>query len=583
VRWNARTRITIAGAVVGIVFTAFSFRLVHLSVARHDEFSALAAEKNSIRQTIHARRGLIVDRNGELLAENAPIRTVVADGSHIEDPRKLAEVAAPFLEMDVAELTEKLSTERKYLVIRHGLPAGRAIELQKTLQAQRLRGLYYEHDFRRVHPNGSMLAHVLGFLDHTREGIQGIELSMEEFLKGEDGFRHIERDRTGRELVVYRGQERAPRDGMNVHLTIDMNLQAIVEEELDAAVAEIKPKTAIAILMDPKTGDILAMANRPTFHPDAIAEADSEQMKNRAIIDMVEPGSIFKIVPIGGALNEGIVTTETRIHCEGGQFAYGGKILRDHHGYGLMTPHEIMVKSSNIGCAKLALKMGDNVFYEYVKRFGFGERTGVELPGEIAGMVNPPARWDKLTITRMPMGHAVAVTPIQMVMAMGAVANGGKLMAPHIVKAVSDSDENIIREFPPTVVREVVNPETAAILNEALAEVVTPRGTAILAKVDGFRVAGKTGTAQKVDPNGGYTPGKYVVSFVGYMPVEDPAFVAIVMIDDASVPSNLNYGGLVAAPIFSRIADRAARYLDLQPVLRAEPVIQAANTRGTTP
>jgi len=583
VRWNARTRITIAGAVLGIVFTAFSFRLVHLSVARHDEFAGLAAQKNSIRQTIHARRGLIVDRNGELLAENAPIRSVIADGSHIEDPRKLAEVAAPFLEMDVDDLTEKFSTERKYLVIRHGLPAGRAIDLQKTLEKQRLRGLYYEHDFHRVHPNGSMLAHVLGFLDHTREGVQGIELSMQEFLRGEDGFRHIERDRTGRELVVYRGQERAPRDGMNVHLTIDMDLQAIVEEELDAAVAEIKPKTAIAILMDPKTGDILAMANRPAFHPDLIADADPDQMKNRAIIDMVEPGSIFKIVPIGGALNEGIVTTATRIHCEGGSFAFGGRILRDHHGYGLMTPHDIMVKSSNIGCAKLALKMGDNLFYEYVKRFGFGERTGIELPGEIAGMVNPPARWDKLTITRMPMGHAVAVTPLQMVMAMGAIANGGKLMAPHIVKAISDSDGTIIREFPPTVVREVVNPETAALVNESLAEVVSPRGTAILAKVDGFRVAGKTGTAQKVDPAGGYTPDKYVVSFVGYMPAEDPAFVGIVMIDDASVPSNLNYGGLVAAPIFSRIADRAARYLDLQPVMRAEPVIQAANDRGVTP
>ncbi|MFY8216005.1 MAG: peptidoglycan D,D-transpeptidase FtsI family protein, partial [Chthoniobacterales bacterium] len=334
---------------------------------------------------------------------------------------------------------------------------------------------------------------------------------------------------------------------------------------------------------DPKTGDILAMANRPAFHPDAIAEADPEQMKNRAIIDMVEPGSIFKIVPIGGALNEGIVTTETRIHCEGGSFAYGGKILRDHHGYGLMTPHDIMMKSSNIGCAKLALKMGDNLFYEYVKRFGFGERTGIELPGEIAGMVNPPARWDKLTITRMPMGHAVAVTPIQMVMAMGAIANGGKLMAPHIVKAISDGDGNVIREFPPTVVREVVNPETAALVNEALADVVSPTGTAILAKVEGFRVAGKTGTAQKVDPNGGYTPGKYVVSFVGYMPAEDPAFVGIVMIDDASIPSNLNYGGLVAAPIFSRIADRAARHLDLQPVMRAEPVIQAANDRAVTP
>ncbi len=577
-RWNARSRITIAGAALGIAFTAFSFRLVHISVARHDEFSGLAAQKNSIRQTIHARRGLIFDRSGELLAENAPIRTVIADGSHIEDPRKLAEAAAPFLEMDVDELTEKFSTERKYLVIRHGVPAGRAIEMHKMLQAQRLRGLYFEHDFRRVHPNGSMLAHVLGFLDHQRQGVQGVELSMQQFLKGEDGFRHIERDRTGRELVVYRGQERAPRDGMNIHLTIDMDLQSIVEEELDAAVADLNPSTAIAILVDPKTGDILAMANRPGFHPDEIGQADPEQMKNRAIIDMVEPGSIFKIVPIGGALNENIVTNETQIHCEGGSFAYGGRILRDHSRYGLMTPHQIMVKSSNIGCAKLALKMGDNLFYEYVKRFGFGERTGVELPGEISGLVHPPARWDKLTITRMPMGHSIAVTPLQMVMAMGAVANGGKLMAPHIVKAISDSEGNVIREFPPTVVREVVTPETAALLNESLAEVVTPTGTAILAKVDGFRVAGKTGTAQKVDPKGGYTPNKYVVSFVGYMPVEDPAFVGIVMIDDASIPSNLNYGGLVAAPIFSRIADRAARHLDLQPVMRAEAVVHASNT-----
>lgn len=578
-RWSPRTRITLAGAALGIVFTIFSFRLVHLSVGRHDEFSSLAAQKNSIRQTIYARRGLIFDRNGELLAENAPIRTVTADGSHISDPRRLAEVAAPFLEMDVDELAARLNTERKYVVIKHGVPAGRAIEMHKELQAQRLRGLYFEHDFRRVHPNGSMLAHVLGFLDHSRVGVQGIELSMEQFLRGEDGFRHIERDRTGRELVVYRGQERAPRDGLNVHLTIDMDLQAIVEEELDAAVAELKPQTAIAILVCPKTGDVLAMANRPTFSPDAIGEADPEQMKNRAIIDMVEPGSIFKIVPIGGALNEALVTNETKIHCEGGSFSYGGRILRDHSRYGLMTPHEIMVKSSNIGCAKLALKMGDDLFYEYVKRFGFGERTGIELPGEINGMVNPPARWDKLTITRMPMGHAVAVTPLQMVMAMGAVANQGVLMAPHIVKAISDSDGKVLREFPPTEVRRVISEETAALLNESLAEVVTPRGTAILAKVDGFRVAGKTGTAQKVDPRGGYTPGKYVVSFVGYMPADDPAFVGIVMIDDASIPSNLNYGGLVAAPIFSRIAERAARHLDLQPVMRAEAVIQAANTK----
>lgn len=579
-RWNARTRITIVGVLLGLVFTVFSWRLVYLSVSRHEEFSSLAAEKNSIRQTIHARRGLIFDRNGELLAENAPIRTVVADGSHIDNPRKLAEVASPFLEMSVEELVEKFATDRKYLVIRHGLSAEKAIELSKTLQSQKLRGIYFEHDFRRVHPNGQMLAHVVGFLDHNRKGVQGIELSMQEYLEGEDGFRHIERDRTGRELVVYRGQERAPRDGLNVNLTIDMDLQSIVEEELDAAVAELKPHTAIAILVNPKTGEVLAMASRPGFDPDRIAEASPEQMKNRAIIDMVEPGSIFKIVPIGGALNEGLVNTTTQIFCEGGKFSYGGRILKDHHGYGMMTPHQIMVKSSNIGCAKLALRMGDNLFYEYVKRFGFGERSGIELPGEITGMVNPPARWDKLTITRMPMGHAVAVTPIQMVMATAAVANGGKLLAPHIVKSISDSDGKIITEYQPTVVREVINPETAEILNAALTEVVSPTGTAVLAKVAGFAVAGKTGTAQKVSPNGGYLPDKYVVSFTGYMPAEDPAFACIVMIDDASVPSNLNYGGLVAAPIFSRIAERAARHLDLQPVLKAEAVAQVVNNKS---
>ncbi|HVE17127.1 MAG TPA: penicillin-binding transpeptidase domain-containing protein, partial [Chthoniobacterales bacterium] len=278
-----------------------------------------------------------------------------------------------------------------------------------------------------------------------------------------------------------------------------------------------------------------------------------------------------------GALNEGVINTETRVDCENGAWAYGGRVLRDTHHYGLMNVHDILEKSSNIGAAKLAMRLGDNTFYEYAKRFGFGERTGIELPGEIPGVAHPPSQWDKVTITRMAMGQSVAVTPLQTVMAMGVIANGGKLMAPHIIKSLSDSDGKVIKEFQPTVIRQVINPETASIVSNALADVVSAQGTAPQAAVPGFRMCGKTGTAQIPKPGGGYYEGKYLASFCGYMPAEDPAFVGIVMIDDANLPPHLNYGGLVSAPIYARIAARAARYLDLQPTLRAEPITEVVS------
>lgn len=570
-RWTARTRTGIACAFVALVFTVYSARLVHLQVSKHQEYSQLAAEKHTMRQVIHARRGLIFDRNGELLASNLPVRTVVADGSHIKDPEALAKVAAPFLEMDEKELLAKLSSDRKYIVIRREVAEDKVLELIKALQDARLRGLYYEPDAVRIYPNGQMLGHVLGFLDHEGNGIQGVELTMEKYLRGKDGYRYIEHDRTGREIMLYRGQEEPAEHGQNVRLTIDMGLQSILEEELDAAFRDLKPEMTVGILMDPTTGEILAMANRPCFDPNHPGDAKPEQMKNRAIIDMVEPGSTFKIVVASGALNEGTVNEKSSIFCENGAFSYGGRVLRDHHGYGHMGVHDILVKSSNIGSAKMALMMGDTKFYEYVRRFGFGERTGIELPGEIPGLVHPPHRWDKLTITRMPMGHSIAVTPLQITMGMSVIANGGHLMAPQIVRSVEDSNGNIVLGKPPKVVREVVPAKTAAFVSTALSGVVGEGGTAQLAKVAGFTVAGKTGTAQKVSPKGGYDPGKYVVSFVGYLPQENPRFVCLVMVDDAKIASGLNYGGLVAAPIFSRIGERAARHLDLVPALRAEP------------
>lgn len=571
-KFTANTRIGIACGIAASIFTLFSARLIHLHVAKHDEYSRLAAQKHLTRQIIHAKRGMILDRNGEILATNLPVRTVFADASRMKKPEALAALVASHLGLDEKEVLEKFSTGKKYIVLKREVPEETAVALWNDMQKQKLRGIFSEQDAVRIYPNGEVLGHVLGFLNHEGKAVQGVELSMESQLAGKDGYRFIERDRTGREIVLYRGIEEEPEHGENVRLTIDMGLQSILEEELDAAYKDLKPETANAVLVDPKTGAILAMACRPCFNPNEPGKAQPEQMKNRAIIDMVEPGSTFKIVVAAGALNEGKVDEKTTIFCENGRFAYGGRILKDHHGYGNMDVHEILVKSSNIGSAKMALMMGGDKFYEYVRRFGFGERLGIELPGEIPGLVHPPARWDKLTITRMPMGHSVAVTPLQIAMGMSVIANAGRLMAPRIVQSVEKENGEIAMKKEPIVMREVVPEKTAHFVAEALVGVTQPGGTAAFARVNGFQVAGKTGTAQKVSPHGGYAAGKYVVSFVGFMPAEDPKFVLLVMVDDAKIASNLNYGGLVAAPIFSRIAERAARHLDLTPTMPPIPL-----------
>ena len=570
-KWNSRTRCALVCLAFAGLFSVFSFRLIYLQMIKHDEYAGLAAEKHVYKQSIYAERGAIVDRNNEVLAHNIPGETIVADATHVNDADKLAPLLAEHLKLPVSELREKLSGTRRYIVLKRQVPQPHAVELREKLKAQSLRGIYFERDATRIYPNGSMLSHVIGFTDFDHKGIQGIEASMEQYLHGQDGYRYIEHNRAGQEIVLYRGQERAPRDGYKVQLTVDLNLQHIVEQEIDAAVREFRPEKATIILMRPHTGEILAMANRPHFDLNERSEAKPEQMKNRAIIDMVEPGSTFKIVTAAAALNEKKVRPDTYIHCENGVWNYGGRPLHDHHGYGSMSVQDIMIKSSNIGVAKLAISLGEGKFYEYIRRFGFGERTGIELPGEISGIVRAPQSWSKISITRIPMGHEVAVTPLQMTAGMAVIANGGKLVTPRIVRSITNAEGETVSEFTPTVVRQVISPQTAQQISEALQGVVSEKGTAKAAAVAGFTVAGKTGTAQKVDPKGGYTPGKYVVSFSGYMPAERPEIVGLVMLDDAKTGSELNYGGTVAAPIFARIAEKAARYLDLQPQEEVKP------------
>jgi cell division protein FtsI/penicillin-binding protein 2 len=583
-KWNSRTRCAIVCLGFILLFSLFSFRLIYLQMIKHDEYAGLAAEKHVIKQPIFAERGEILDANKEVLANNVPVETVVADATHLNDVHATVELVCDELSLPRADVSEKLQTDRRYIVLKRDVAKAIADSLRQKLRARNLRGIYFEQDATRIYPNGIMLCHVIGFTDFEHRGIQGVEGSMDEYLRGQDGYRYIEHNRAGREIVLYRGQERAPRNGNQVHLTIDLNLQNIVENELDAAMREYTPKKATIILMRPRTGEILAMANRPAFDLNKRSEAKPEQMKNRAICDMMEPGSTFKIVTAAAALNEHKVNLDSYIFCENGVWNYGGTALHDHAAFRDLSVKDILVKSSNIGAAKLAVSVGDQKFYEYIRRFGFGERTGVELPGEISGLIRPPQSWSKISITHIPMGHEIGVTALQMATAMCAVANGGKLITPRIVKSITTGDGKTISTLSPTVLRQVISSPTANQIGNALRGVVSDRGTAAAAAVPGFVIAGKTGTAQKVGPHGGYEKGKEVVSFCGYLPADHPEFVGLVVLDDAQTKPEQNYGGTVAGPIFSRIAEKAARYLDLEPheeIRKAIPVERVALTNAS--
>ncbi len=583
-KWNSRTRCALVCLGFILLFSLFSFRLIYLQMIKHDEYAGLAAEKHVIKQPIFAERGAILDANNEVLANNVPVETVVADATRLNNVDATVDLVADELRLPRAEVSEKLQTDRRYIVLKREVAKANADLLNQKLRAQNFRGIYFEQDAMRVYPNGAMLCHVIGFTDFEHKGIQGVEGSMDEYLHGQDGYRYIEHNRAGQEIVLYRGQERASRNGYQVHLTVDLNLQNIVENEIDAAMREYSPKKATIILMRPQTGEILAMANRPNFDLNKRADAKPEQMKNRAICDMMEPGSTFKIVTAAAALNEHKFSLDSYIFCENGVWNFGGTPLHDHAAFRDLSVKDILVKSSNIGAAKLAISLGDQKFYEYIRRFGFGERTGVELPGEIPGLIRPPQSWSKISITRIPMGHEIGVTPLQMTAAMCAIANGGRLMTPRIVKSITTSDGKTISTLKPIALRQVISSQTAGQIGTALRGVVSDRGTAAAAAVPGFIIAGKTGTAQKVGPHGGYEKGKEVVSFCGYLPADHPEFVGLVVLDDAQTKPEQNYGGQVAGPIFSRIAEKAARYLDLEPheeIRKAVPVERVALTNSS--
>ncbi|HEY1173204.1 MAG TPA: penicillin-binding protein 2 [Verrucomicrobiae bacterium] len=598
-----RRLLTLAVLLV-TAFCALGYRLVDLQVMRHDELRDWAKNNTQRRILLEPRRGEIRDVKGNLLASSVFVKTICADptllGTHAPE---VARAIAPLLEVNESELLQRLQPRlrtnelgnvvtNRYVVLKRKVKVETWQSIVDTMADMKFAGIdekaltklekgFYRNlrskaifpdvvdDQLRFYPNETLASHILGYVgtgerevdgDKVIEttGIEGIERVLNTKLAGVRGWRMTETDRARREVVPFREQEIQAKDGLNVVLTIDAGIQHIVETELAEAMKKHTPISASAIVVRPRTGEILAMATLPTFNPNDPGASQEAHRRNRVITDMSEPGSTFKIVVVSGALNERLVTLDDRFDCENGRFYYAGKLLRDHHGYGMLSVEEIITFSSNIGSAKIAFKMGEQGLYDYVKGFGFGERTGIPLTGEARGIVHPVKNWNKLSISRIPMGHEVASTPLQMVMAMSAIANKGKLMRPMLVDRLEDSQGHAVVKYQPQMVRQAVSEEAAREMVTALKTVVSEKGTAAKAILEYYTVAGKTGTAQKPP----YSPGMYFSSFIGFFPADNPELCISVVLDE---PKNGYYGGTTAAPFFHGIAERSASYLNLRP------------------
>ncbi|VAX32804.1 Cell division protein FtsI [Peptidoglycan synthetase] [hydrothermal vent metagenome] len=547
-----KRRPLIIATVIAVGFLIIFARLAELMLFDHEKLLRLATIQHTKGQKILVRRGGIYDRRGRELAVSLDRFSLYGDPSMIDSPDYVARKLSKVIKTKTSILRNKLKEEKKRYV-----SLARRVSPEQAVAALRLKlkGIGVEPDSERFYPKGFLASHVLGFIDIDNRGREGVEKRYDSSLAADGGKVYLARDARGN--ILYRGNKYES-VGNSIVLTIDEGLQYIVESELDSAVKKWKSQSATAIMMDPHTGEILALANRPTFDPNSPGVYRAANRRNRAITDLYEPGSTFKIVMAAAALEEKIATLNTRVDCSEGEIEVGGKKIRDTHKHGILTLREIIQKSSNVGAVKMTLKLGPERFYKYAKVFGFGERTGIDLTGEVSGVVKPPHRWSGTTIGAMAIGYEVLVSPLQVLRAYSVIANGGYLVKPYVVAKTLAPDGRVLQqENRPELVR-VISGETVKRLREAFVTVTEEGGTAPRASVYGNTVAGKTGTSRMIDPRTGrYSRRDFVSSFVGFVPADDPLFAIIVVIWK---PRGEYYGGQVAAPVFRAIAEKALTY-----------------------
>jgi cell division protein FtsI (penicillin-binding protein 3) len=578
-----RSRVLIAAALFAVWAAAVQARLVWLQVYRHEAMLAEANAQKDRTRTVRPRRGDIVDRHGRLLATSVDAMSICAMPKEISNPaavvgavcEALGDCTAREREVFAQRLSQK---SRDFAFLRRQVSLDDAARVTARVEALKLPGIFTEPEPKRYYPNRELAAHVLGYMgtDHNN-GLAGIEQSYNSKISGKPGTLMVEVD--SRRVVFRSRVERAPVQGDTIELTLDAQLQHIAERELERGVAEHRADGGTAIIMDPNTGEVLAMANSPMVNPNTYADVPLERWMNRAVQGIYEPGSTFKIVTASAAMDEGVFSPADMIDASAGVWRSGSRRVTEakNHNYGVLSFTDVLVKSSNVGAIKIGLGVGAGRLGRYVRRFGFGERLSGDLPGETRGQLSDPGGWSVSTLASVSMGYEIGVTPLQMAAAVSAVANGGSLVQPRLVRALRRGAART--EVVPHEMRRVVTRETAAEL-VAIMEQIVERGTGTAAQVPGYTLAGKTGTASKI-VNGRYSPSEYHASFVGFVPSRRPAFTILVVID--SPHAGQHYGGTVAAPIFQRIADAALRHTGVAPTINplAPVLVQAAHAAGS--
>ena len=553
-----RGRIIVAGVIVGLGFLVVLARLFQLQVIQGADLKQKAGRQHHRVLTVEGARGTIYDRAGKILSMNMDVPSVFGEPRAIADTRKTAASLAGLLLADPRHLEAKLKTGRGFVWLERRL----APEKAEQLRALSLQGIGWIPEGRHFYPNGSMLAHVLGFANIDNDGLEGLERRYDSHLRGERGHFIIEHDALGGAVFPKGLNYSAPSAGKDLILTIDEVIQYIAEQELDQAVTKTRAAAGLVIVSNPKTGAILALALRPTFDPNSPG-ADPNLWRNRAIADTYEPGSTFKIVTAAAALEENLFSPSDLVYGEDGRYSVENTIVHDHHKHGWMTFAQVLQKSSNIGIIKVAQRLGAVKLAGYSSAFGFGQKTEVDLHGEVRGLTKEQQHWGRRSLASISMGQEVGVTAMQMVSAASVIANGGWLMRPYLVSEIKNPAGHTIAHVEPIVRRRVISSKTAGVMMDILRGVVLPGGTGTLAAVPGYDVAGKTGTAQKIDPNTGrYSTTKTVASFVGFLPAHDPLLTILVIIDE---PKTDQWGGTVAAPVFQRIAAQSVRHLGITP------------------
>ena len=541
-------------AIMAVWGCGIGARLYFLQVVESANYVAKALQHQQKTVKITPRRGTILDRDGNALAVSLKVDSVFARPAKVIDPAGTARVLSRITGVSYELLFRKLDSSSSWVYIKREISE----EERKAIEKARLPGVDFQKEFRRFYPNRDMASHLLGYVNVDEEGGTGLEGSYNGPVRGQPGTNLLLRDANGNS---YQREQQVPQAGATLTTTIDREIQYIVEKELRVASEKTHASAISIVAMDPNSGAILAMANSPSFNPNEYAQfPQSSWSINPSVSLTYEPGSTFKVVTIAAALEEGLTTPDELFYCEDGVIVIGGRRIRDHKKYGMLSVREIMQNSSNVGTIKIGLRVGPERLKSYIDRYGFGRKTDVDLPAEVGGLVRDTSEWSKNSIASIAMGHELTVTPLQVVSMVSTIANGGIRYKPYVVQKIQDPDGKTL-EIKPTGTR-VMSQTTADLLREMLEDVVTD-GTAKTSKLEGYRAAGKTGTAQKIDPvTRRYSHSKHVASFAGFAPVSNPKIAMVVVIDE---PRGLYYGGEVAAPVFKRIADQVLRMKSVVP------------------